>query len=172
VTGDQTSDPIVVVAELSRVLGASLDDERTLAAMARLALPYLESWCIVDLCEPEGRMRRLAVIHPNPDKQALARELESGWPPDRDDPLGAPAVMRTRATVVIPRVDDEMLIRAARTPNTLRALRALGIGSLITVPLLIGDTVLGAITFVSATTGRDFLARVRLSRPAADRTRH
>lgn len=152
----QSTDPIVVLAEMSRILAGSLDYETALAAVARLALPYLGSWCIVDLCDPDGSMRRLAVVHTDPEKQALARELESGWPPERDDPLGAPAVLRTGSTVVIPRVDDELLLRVAGTPDALRVLRALGIGSLITVPLIARDTMLGAITFVSATAGHRY----------------
>lgn len=147
---DEADYPIAMLAAMSRVLAASLDYETTLCASARLALPYLGSWCIVDLCEADGSMRRLAVVHPDPEKQALARALESGWPPERDDPLGAPAVVRTRSTVVIPRVDDDVLVQAAVDPEALEVLRGLGIGSLITVPLIARDTVLGAITFVSA----------------------
>jgi signal transduction histidine kinase len=148
-------DPLVVLADVGRVLAASLEYETTLAAVARLALPYLGSWCAVDVCEEGGVIRRLAVIHPDPAKQALARQLESDRLADRGDPLGAPAVMRTRRTLVIPRVDDEQLVRVARKPE-LRTLRALGIGSLITVPLIARNAVLGAITFVSATTGHQY----------------
>jgi signal transduction histidine kinase len=63
--------------------------------------------------------------------------------------------MRTRRTLVIPRVDNELLVRVARKVD-LRTLRALGIGSLITVPLIARNAVLGAITFVSATTGHQY----------------
>jgi signal transduction histidine kinase len=150
------SDPFAVLAVVSRVLASSLDYETTLVAMARLALPYLGSWCVVDVCEDGGTMRRLAVLHHEPAMQALARELETGWPPERQDPHGAPVVMRTRRTVVIPHVDDALLVQVARTQESLRALRQLGIGSLITAPLIAHDAVLGAITFVSATTGHQY----------------
>lgn len=153
---DEAHYPIAMLAAMSRVLAASLDYETTLSATARLALPHLGSWCIVDLCEADGSMRRLVVVHPDPEKQALARALESGWPPERDSPLGAPAVMRTRSTVVIPRVDDETLVQAAVDAEALEALRGLGIGSVITVPLIARDTVLGAITFVSAIAGHTY----------------
>ncbi|MBC7789706.1 MAG: GAF domain-containing protein [Anaerolineae bacterium] len=152
------TDPFTVLAEVSRALAGSLDYETTLTAVARLALPYLGSWCVVDVCEDNGAMRRLAVIHPDSTKQTIARELESGWPPERDDPLGAPAVMSSRSTVVMPHIEDELLIRVARTPEALLALRTLGIGSLITVALVARESVLGAITFVSATAGHQYEA--------------
>ncbi len=44
----------------------------------------------------------------------------------------------------------------ARTPAVLRTLRSLGLGSVLTVPLLARTNVLGALTFISATTGRQY----------------
>jgi len=53
-------------------------------------------------------------------------------------------------------VPDEMLTAMARNEENLRDLRALGIGSLVVVPLIARGSVLGAITFVSADTGRPY----------------
>jgi signal transduction histidine kinase len=144
------------LAEASRLLGSSLEYEPTLATVAGLALPFLGSWCFVDLVEPNGSMRRVAVIHPDPEKQRLARMLENGWPPERDDPLGAPRAVRTRVSEILPLVADEVLVKAAHGAENLRILRALGIGSLMVVPLITRDQVLGAVTFVSADTGHQY----------------
>ncbi len=89
-----------LLAEASRLLADSLDYETTLSRVAMLALPHLGSWCVVDLVEDQG-IRRPAVVHPDPEKQELARELQNGWPPSREDPLGVPAVARTRRSEVI-----------------------------------------------------------------------
>jgi signal transduction histidine kinase len=142
------------LAEASRLLAGSLDYETTLATVAGMALPHLGAWCFVDLIEPGGEMRRLAVIHPDPDKQTLARRLEGGWPPSRDDPFGVPHAMRTRESEIIREVPDDMLVEAARTEEILGMLRELGIGSLMVVPLIARDEVLGAITYVSPSGGR------------------
>jgi signal transduction histidine kinase len=144
------------LAEASRLLGSSLEYEPTLSTVAALALPFLGSWCFVDLVEPDGTMRRVAVIHPDPDRQRLARQLENGWPPERDDPLGAPRAVRTRSSEMLPTVPDELLVQAAHGEENLRILRALGIGSLIVAPMIARDRVLGAITFVSADTGHQY----------------
>ena len=144
----------------TRTLADSLDVETTLASVARLSLPHLGSWCFVDLCEGD-HMRRLAVIHPDAGRQRLAQGLLSGWPPQRDDPLGIPSVVRTRRSEVVFPVTDEMLVAAARSPENLRILRALEIGSLMTVPLLAREEVLGAITYVSPNHGDSFSAEDR-----------
>jgi PAS domain S-box-containing protein len=141
--------------EASRLLAGSLDVETTLETVARLSLPHLGSWCMVDLLEGD-HMRRLAIIHPDPAQQSLAEQLREGWPPLRDDPLGVPSAVRTgRSEVVFP-VTDQMLIAAARSPRNLAILRALEIGSFMTIPLLARGEVLGAITYVSPNHGDSF----------------
>jgi signal transduction histidine kinase len=147
------------LADASQHLAASLDYENTLVTVARMALPYLGSWCIVDVVEPDGSMRRLGVVHPDPLKEELARRLTAGWPPGRDDPIGLPRVMRSRTTELIRRVSDEMLVEFAMSEENLRDLRALGIGSVVVVPLIARGSVLGAITFVSADVGHQYTRR-------------
>lgn len=150
------NDFLALLSGVRRVFAESQEYESTLSAIAHLVLPYLGSWCAVDVCEEDGTMRRVAVIHPDPSKLPLVRALERGWPPEIDDVVGAPAVMRTRRTVSIPEITDELLRRMARTPENLEALLALGIGSVITVPLMAKEHVLGAITFVSDAKGHRY----------------
>jgi signal transduction histidine kinase len=154
---DAARTALTFLAAATRTLAASLDIETTLASVARLSLPHLGSWCFVDLCE-DDHMRRLAVIHPDAGRQRLAEKLLSGWPPLRDDPLGVPSAVRTRCSEVVSPVTDEMLVAAARSPENLEILRALEIGSLMTVPLIARDEVLGAITYVSPNHGDSFSA--------------
>jgi hypothetical protein len=56
------------LAEASRRLADAVDYEQTLTTVAALALPRLGDCSIVDLAEPDGSMRRLAVVHPDPQK--------------------------------------------------------------------------------------------------------
>ncbi|MDB4882882.1 MAG: domain S-box, partial [Gemmatimonadetes bacterium] len=57
------------LATASLRFGASLDQEVTYAAIADLALPGLRGWCVVDVVEAGGALRRLAVMHPDEDKR-------------------------------------------------------------------------------------------------------
>jgi GAF domain-containing protein len=85
-----------------------------------------------------------------------------GWPPLRDDPLGVPSAMRTRRSQVVFPVTDEMLVAAARSAENLALLRALEIGSFMTIPLLARGDVPGAITYVSPDHGDSFTPRDRV----------
>ncbi|HET7461768.1 MAG TPA: ATP-binding protein [Longimicrobium sp.] len=147
---------LAFLARSSRCLAESLDYESTLATVAGMALPFLGSWCIVDVVEPDLSMRRIAIVHPDPEKREMVAGLRNSWPPDRDDPLGAPRAISSRKIEVIPHVDDEMLVAVARDDENLRILRALGIGSVIVVPLIARDSVVGALSLVSSDTGHPY----------------
>jgi signal transduction histidine kinase len=142
-----------------RHLMRSLDYEATLGALAGIALPDVGAWSIVDLLEPSGEIRRLAIVHPDPAMERVARSLVDGWPPDRNDPLGVPVVVRTGRSQIVSEVPDEMLVRVAGNSENLAALRQLGIGSLLVVPLTGRDEILGAITFVTSKRGHQYGAR-------------
>ena len=150
--GPLTKQPITF-RELLDLVHASHDFESSLEAVSHLSLPDFGAWSIVDLIDRPGAMRRVAIIHPDPAKQEVARKLPSGWPPETEDPIGAPVVMRTREPYLVDQVTDEMLVKFARNEENLRALRELGVGSYLVMPLIVGDDVLGAVTFVSDTAG-------------------
>jgi len=146
-----------LLSRTSQRLAESIDYESTLLTVAGMALPHLGSWCIVDLVEPGERMRRVGIVHPDPIKQEHARRLEGGWPPRGNHRLGVPQAVRSPVTEVIPHVSDEMLVAVADSEENLRDLRALGIGSVVVVPLRARGHVLGAITFVSANVGHQYV---------------
>ena len=149
-TAEDAQARFAFLAESSRCLADSLDYETTLATVARLALPQFGTWCIVDVIEPDGTIRRLSVIHPDRRKQRLARRLHLRHPPMSTDLIGAPRVMRTGRTEIDVDVSDAELIRTSRDPEHLLILRTLGTKSFMIVPLIARGQTLGAITFLNA----------------------
>ena len=69
------------LAEAGRLLASSLDCERTLAQVARLAVPALGDWCAIDLVGDEGELDRVAVAHADPAKVALVGGCAPSFPP-------------------------------------------------------------------------------------------
>jgi signal transduction histidine kinase len=137
------------LASTSRALAMSLDEAETRDTIRHLALPRPGTWCIVDVIESNGAIHRLAVVHPDPAKQALARALEDEWPAQPDDPIGAPSVLRSEQPSIVTHESGAALLLAARGPTNLRILREIGFGALLVVPLVVRGQVRGAITFVS-----------------------
>jgi signal transduction histidine kinase len=66
------------LAAAGQELATSLEYEHTIATLAKLIVPNLAEMAVVDIAEPEGALRRVAVAHRNPEDEALfAAELES-----------------------------------------------------------------------------------------------
>jgi PAS domain S-box-containing protein len=142
------------LAQASAVLASSLDHEQTLRNVAQLAVPSIADWCAVDLADGEGGRRTVAVAHVDPQRLALAEALRS-YMPDRLDPaVGLGLVLRTGEPLHYPEITDELLVRSAIDERHLDLLRAVGFRSALIVPMRLGDTVLGALTLVSAESGR------------------
>jgi PAS domain S-box-containing protein len=144
------------LSEASAELSSSLDYRATLAGVARLAVPQLADWCAVDVLEEDGSTHRLAVEHDNPEKVAWAHELQRRYPPDPDASRGVPGVLRSGRSEFYPEIPDEMLVAAARDPEHLRLMRRMGFTSAMIVPLVARGRTLGAITLVSAESGRRY----------------
>jgi len=158
------------LAEAGRLLAESVDQSSTLVALTKLALPTLGAWCIVDILEEGDAIHRLGIYHPDPEKQKLAQELEESWAPEADDPFGAPAMLRNARTIAITDDIEATLAATAHSPDNLHILRQLGIGALLTVPLIARKRLLGAITFVSAARGVSYSAEdVQLAEDVANR---
>src|SRR5919202_1560168 len=144
------------LAEAGASLFSSLDYRSTLNRMAHLAVPRLADWCAGDILEEDGSLGRLAMAHQDPEKIALARELEERYPPDPEAPQGVAQVMRTGQSELVPEIPEQVLEQAVRDDEHREILQGLGLKSYMIVPLVARGRTLGAITLVSAESGRRY----------------
>jgi PAS domain S-box-containing protein len=158
------------LADVTAVLGSSLDYDTTLARVARLAIPVLTDLCAIDLLEPDGRTRRVAAAHVDPAKEALVAAVRAVHGFNSDAPHGVPAVIRTRRPTLVTSATEADLAAAARDPEQLTMFHKLGLKSWIIVPLIAREQILGAMTFVITESSRRYNARdVALAEAVANR---
>ena len=135
---------------LSRRRGRSallaLPQERALPRLARLAVPELGDLCAIDLGQDDGTLARVAGAHVDPAKEALVSEVRVRHGFNAAAPAGVPAAMRARRPVLVARVTDADLTTEAQNADQLRIFRRLAPRSLMIVPLIGRESVLGAIT--------------------------
>ncbi len=143
------------LAEAQTFLSSSLDYVTTLENLARLSVPYLTDWCVVDVVNPEGKIERLATAHLDPKKEAFARELQQRYP-QTDLEHGAHKAIAGGGSTLVTEISDEQLARTAHDEEHLQILRDLGFHSAIIVPLKARDRAMGAITFLTSESGRQF----------------
>jgi PAS domain S-box-containing protein len=142
------------MAEASRVLASSMDYTETLQQIARLAVPQLADWCAVDVVAESGEIERVAVYHADPNRLSLARELDRGYRPAVDDPVGVPEVIRSGRARLYTDIDPQAIAAYARDDTHLRLLQAIEATSVIIVPLAAPSRTIGALTLVCSGTSR------------------
>jgi signal transduction histidine kinase/CHASE3 domain sensor protein len=138
------------LAKASGVLASSLDYRATLASVARLAVPEMGDWCIVDVADAEGRLQRLAVHHADPSKVEVLRTLWELYPEEPKQPYGSGKVFATGEAEVSPEITDEMLHSFARDEPHYAILRDLGFKSYMSLPLSVRGRTIGVLSFAAA----------------------
>jgi GAF domain-containing protein len=145
-----------LLGDSGRVLASSLDYERTLREVARLAVPELADWCGVDMHGPHGEIRPVAIAHVDPARVQIGRDLREAYPVDPDGEAGLATVMRGGPSFLAAQVADAELVAYASDERHLELLRAVGFRAVMVVPMSAHGDTLGALTFVSAESGRTF----------------
>ena len=145
-----------LLAEAGALLPLSLDQSTTLTALARLAVPRIADWCMVDMLQPDGGFRRLAIAHADPVRCETAWANERRWPTRMDNATGTKEVLRSGRSRFVAELTDEVIAKSAQSPEHLAMLRALGLRSYLCVPLQARGRMLGAITFLYAESARRY----------------
>ncbi|HYG72159.1 MAG TPA: GAF domain-containing protein, partial [Actinomycetota bacterium] len=154
---EEAGERLAYLADASGVLAASLDVDQTMQRLADLAVPRLADWCTVDMLEPDGSIRLVAVAHVDPKRVELAHDLRRRYPTDPEDETGVPNVLRTGRPVIMPEIPEEFLDEAKRrNPELADLVDELQLRSMMTVPIAAKDRVLGAISFVWAESGHRY----------------
>jgi serine phosphatase RsbU (regulator of sigma subunit) len=147
---------LAVLAEAGRLMAQSIDWEGTVQAVVRSAVPAVADWTMLSVLEATGELRVVAVAHHEPDRERLAWQLITRYPPDPDAPSGARNVIRTGQPEVVEDLSTDTLRAVARDPEHLQLLERLHVRHCAIAPLTTPNGVLGALTFVREDAGRPF----------------
>lgn len=141
------------LARAGAVLDSALDVEVTAASLARLCIPVLGDYCMLDMVEADGTLRREAVAHVRPSREKL---LAAASP----TPAGAEGNLLTQVARA-----GEPVMCAECDETTLAALdaalgagnaRRLGTHSYMLVPISAHDRVMAVLTLGIAQRGRRY----------------
>ncbi len=146
------------IANVNAVLAELTDFESTLQKVARLAVPVFADWCAVDMAEADGSVRRLALMHADSAKLQLVKDIRRQYPPQPSDAFGVMKVLRTREPDWAAEITEELLPTSLRNPEHLKLIQVLGLRSYICVPLHSRSKTIGALTFATAESGRNYTA--------------
>ncbi|WP_052573884.1 response regulator [Haloferula sp. BvORR071] len=141
------------LADASSLLVASLEYEQTFVNLAKLVVPRLAEFCLIDRMNEAGGIEQVAVAHSDPEQEDQLRKIR--YPGPDETSHGAFRVYQTGKPFVSNRVDEKVL--ADLVPERDREFMAsLGITSFAAVPLHARGRIIGSITMVHTEPGAIF----------------
>lgn len=154
-TAQAANERLAFLAEASVALSGSLDYRETLSSVARLIVPRLADWCVIQVLDGD-ELTNVALAHHDPEKVQWAEQMSDRYPTDMDATTGAPNVIRTGRCELYAEIPDELLVAAAVDDEHLALIRGLGMSSGLVVPLTGRTRTFGAITLIYAESGRRY----------------
>ncbi|MFN2442040.1 MAG: ATP-binding protein, partial [Thermoanaerobaculia bacterium] len=139
-----------MLSEASALLASSLDYEKTLESLTRLSTTAFADWCSVDLLNEDGSIRHLTVSHHNPVLRDLAQQFQEVVFRASERGPGAPQALALRKSVLLTDIATSQTSGVQPEGKIIQLIGALGVRSLISVPLIVRDKVLGTTTFSSS----------------------
>jgi PAS domain S-box-containing protein len=144
------------LTQASGLLAASLDYERTLTQVARLAVPDVADWCAIDIVQPDGSTRQVTSVHPNPEHEALLLELRRRYREEKQGSEGTARVIATGEAELVTDVGGGASIPLKEHED--ESYRRLSPRSYMIVPLVARGRTIGALTLLSTREGRHYMA--------------
>lgn len=148
---------LAFLARASDLLAVSLDYQTTLASVVQLAVPSLADLCFVDVFDADGTLQRVAVACTDHEHEEQLRALQRPLPaPPPGHPLSE--ALQTRRPLLMAEPSADQIEQ--HIPATTH--RALGLRSLMILPLIARENTVGAITLATAAKRPQFQAGDRL----------
>lgn len=135
-----------ILVEASTLLASSLDYEVTLAKLARLTVPVLADWCVVDVVQENWTLHQLAIASDNPTHQALLREMRRRYPPSSAKSPPLMQELQQGRSIFYSQLPASLLVNMAEDAEHLQMLQQLNTQSLMVIPLLGRGQVFGVLS--------------------------
>jgi PAS domain S-box-containing protein len=141
--------------EASEELAHARDTKSALDKIAELIVPAFADWFSIDIIIND-RFELQVLKHKDPGKIEWARQYRENYPPDLNDDFGAAVVLKTGKPNFVPVITDEMVSAIITDSDQLKAVREIGMQSVIIVPINQKDNVIGVANFISSHAGHHF----------------
>jgi PAS domain S-box-containing protein len=142
------------LAETSTMLAATLDYERTLINISRLAIPTFADWCFVYLALDGQEISSALIAHVDPEREYLAQQVEIRPEDLSSETLPVVRVFQTGTPELFDDISEDELRNTVADEHKFAALKQLGLRSAVVVPIPGRHSVMGVIGFASPNPSR------------------
>lgn len=152
---DTVARRISLLYDASSRLAESLDLKEVLETLARLMVPAVADWCVIDMVTTGHWAKQFFVTHVDPEKEVLAREMTRRYPPQPSYALGLNQVLENARPLFIPEVTPEMLAQRTKNAAHLAMIQQIRPTTYTIQPLVARGQLLGTMS-LAMTEGRRF----------------
>jgi GAF domain-containing protein len=128
----------------------------SLHRLASVAVPRMADLCLIDVWDGRGGISRMAAVHADPGAAALVEELKTKYAPVTDGVHPSYQTMTGGRSLWMADMSEAFLRETARDARHFEIAQALKFTSFMSVPLRVAGEMLGAMTLLSAGSGRRF----------------
>ncbi len=143
----RANESLQLLADSGTELAQSLEIGETVGRLAKLVVPRFADACTISL-EEDGRLHRVASHCATPDLEKALNAIPSDPASDKELTLQAASVLQNGRPIFFPRLPDELLERLATNPVRAEALDAIGLKSLILMPMSVRGHTIGVMSFL------------------------
>jgi PAS domain S-box-containing protein len=149
-------DKLQFILRASEVLSITVDLKTRLREKARLTVPTLADWCTINIINNDGSLRRVAIVHRNPNRERLVEELAELSAMQLGSSAGIHKVVETGLSDFYPTVEKATFERPDVLERRRELVAELGVISSLVVPIRSGKKILGALSLAYAESGRHY----------------
>ncbi len=146
---EESRERLAFLAAASALLSSSLDIHDTLQRLGQLAVENVADWATIFLADEAGQLQLTTAVHRDPGQLPLLNALMDHYPLNMKDQHGVAQVYRTGRSSLVGAV-AVTVIDAIPDVSKREILRAMGLESLMTVPLTTRGRVIGAMALASS----------------------
>ncbi|HLL61201.1 MAG TPA: PAS domain S-box protein [Candidatus Nitrosocosmicus sp.] len=139
------------LAEVSNLLGKTINYEETLKSLWKLIVPYMADYCRIVVLDENKKIKEIAVNHLHQNKIQLVKDLYEEYK-ENTTTSGVGHILMTGKSEIMSKLTQDNLKNAS--PAILKIIKKLNLQSYMGVPMKIGSNVIGVITFSSTNVDR------------------
>ncbi|MGC1379523.1 MAG: SpoIIE family protein phosphatase [Candidatus Baltobacteraceae bacterium] len=143
------------IAKAGEVLAESLDLQTTLERLLAIIVPEFGDWAAIDLFDENGRLKTAAVMHADPAKMHLMKQLLGRYNHDPHTEPRIAEILRENRPMILPVISEEQVEKAAAR-EFLGVIRDLAPHSGVTIPLRTRGRTIGSLVAYWAETPRRY----------------
>ncbi len=145
-----------ILAKTGELMAQAYEYEMAIEEISKLIVQNIADWCVVYLVDEEGNLKRIVTTHSDPQKAAMAREVQEKYPPNPKNMYGIFQVMESGKPQLFLEVQEQDLRLVAQNEEHYLLLKTLGMHSVLIVPIIARGHTFGAISLVYTETKRKY----------------